>query len=145
MLVAAEMAKIDGADDFYPQGKVPPDYLSTRTMGIATIQADCADLCSAEWIAKLREKLLPHAKEFGLQDIDASALQSSSPRRLTQLISRKVYESGPTGIRYLSRFGHDLENWAFFEPLIITSRRTEPLKEDDPDLLAALTLLKLSF
>lgn len=144
MLAAAELAAIVGDDDFYPRGKVPPDYLSTRTIGVAKVQAECADLGSAEWLARLRTKLLPYAKEFGLTDIDASVLQRSSPRRLTQLISRVAYESAAEGIRYLSRFGHDLENWAFFEPVTILSKRTEVLKEDDPDLVKALEVLKLS-
>jgi hypothetical protein len=145
MLAAAELANIAGEDDFYPRGKVPADYLSTRTMGIARVQAECADLCTSEWIAKLRVKLLPHATEFQLTDIDASVLQRSSPRQLTQLISRLVYDSGATGIRYLSKFGHDLENWALFEPVAILAKRTEALKADDPDLVKALEILKLSF
>jgi hypothetical protein len=71
-------------------------------------------------------------------------LQRSSPRTLTQLISRVIYEDGADGIRYFSKFGYDLENWAFFEPVRILARRTESLKKDDPDLLAALKLLNLS-
>jgi hypothetical protein len=144
MLAAAELAAIAGDNDFYARGKVPPDYLSTRTIGIAKVQAECVDLGSAEWLARLRTKLLPYAREFGLTDIDASVLQKSSPRRLTQLISRVAYESAAEGIRYLSRFGHDLENWAFFEPVAILSKRTEVLKEDDPDLVKGLEILKLS-
>lgn len=103
MLLAAELKEIEGQDDFYPLGKVPPDYLTTRTMGIAEIQAECVDLCSAEWISKLREKMLPHAERFGLKDIDASVIQSTSPRELTQTISRLVWETGCDGIRYLSK------------------------------------------
>jgi hypothetical protein len=144
MLLAAELAAIAGDDDFYPLGKVPPDYLTTRTMGIATVHANCADLCSAEWIANLRVKLVPYAGKFGLKDVDASVLQSTTSRALTQLVSRLVYEDGAVGIRYLSKYGHDLENWAFFEPVMISSQRTEALKEDDPDLVSALTLLKLT-
>jgi len=145
MVTAQGLAEITGEDDFFPQGKVPPDYLSTRTMGIATIQAECADLCSADLIPTIRMKLLPFSEEFGLTDVDASVLQCSSPRRLTQLVSRIVYDTESDGIRYLSRFGHNLENWALFEPVAILSRRTEGLKEDDADLVKALQLLKLSF
>lgn len=144
MIAAAEMALISGEDDFYPRGKVPPEYLNTRTMGVATVQAECADLGNAEWLARLRVKLLPYAKDFGLTDIDASVLQRSSPRRLTQLMSRVVYEDGADGIRYLSKFGNDLENWAFFEPVTILTKRTEGLREDDPDLLQALEILNLT-
>lgn len=100
---------------------------------------------TAEWLAKLQEKLLPFAQEFDLTAIDASILHGSKPRRLTQLMSRVAYDSTAEGIRYSSKFGHDLENWAFFEPVKIVTRRTEILKEDNPQLSEALKILKLKF
>jgi hypothetical protein len=58
------------------------------------------------------------------------------PRRLTQLSSLEVYKAGLNGIYYRSRYGHDLENWALFEPFQIREKRhTETIHLDDPDLL----------
>jgi hypothetical protein len=75
---------------------------------------------------------------FGLDDIDASVLQKTVFRLLTQLVSRIVFYVGFSGIYYLSRYGHDIENWALFEPFQITVRDSEPVRADDSDLHLAL-------
>ena len=139
-LVAAEMAAIDGEDDFYPLGVVPPEWLSTRAMGKAHITAECADICSSTWIDRLRIKFLPLLKEYGLADLDASVLQSSTPREITQKVSRFIYEEKLNGIKYPSKFGHDMENWAFFEPVSVHRESTEIIKPDDPDFIRAVAL-----
>jgi site-specific recombinase XerD len=67
----------------------------------------------------------------------------------TQDVSRFAYEQGPfVGIRYRSRLGDDVLNWAIFEPapdapspfVAVTSTTIEA---DDPDLRAALGVLGL--
>jgi hypothetical protein len=130
---------IDGDDDFYPIGKVPPEWLVNRLMGNATIYANCANIYESAWIDKLRNKLLPNLAEFKLSDIDAAALHTSE-RQVTQRISRIMYEWDLKGIKYPSKFGYDIENWTFFEPVTIDSKATEILKSDDADLLRALAL-----
>jgi hypothetical protein len=63
-------------------------------------------------------------------------------RRLTQLSSLEVYKASLNGIYYRSRYGHDLENWALFEPFQIREKRhAEIINVDDPDLLAACKIL----
>ena len=47
------------------------------------------------------------------------------------------------GIRYLSRLGDDIENWAIFEGTEPYDKRSEEIARDDPDLLAALRTLDL--
>jgi hypothetical protein len=83
-------------------------------------------------------RLLGTAKDF-----DASTLHMDAPRRITQLVSRHVYELGLPGIYYRSRLGHDCENWALFEPFRLTPKDTESIATSDSDLLRALDLLGL--
>lgn len=117
--------------------------MEKRVMGSANVRGDYADVCSSEWISVLRTKLLRHLAQFGLDDLDASVLQRTTPRRFTQLVSRAVSEAGADGIYYRSKYGHDIENWALFEPFKIENARTGPVDPDDPDLAKALQLHSL--
>jgi len=65
---------------------------------------------------------------------------SVSPRFLWECLIR----AGLDGIYYRSRYGHDLENWALFEPFKISSPKV-PLefRPDDLDLQEACRLLGL--
>src|SRR5277367_2441379 len=73
-----------------------------------------------------------------------TVLQQGKPRRLTQLSSLEVYKAGLNGIYYRSRYGHDLENWALFEPFQIrVIGDAEVIRLGDPDLLAACEILGL--
>jgi hypothetical protein len=77
----------------------------------------------------LRQTLASECMKLGLDDLDVSVLQQGKPRRLTQLSSLEVYKAGLNGIYYRSRYGHDLENWALFEPFqirVIGGRRSDP-------------------
>ena len=105
--------------------------------------ANTPDICSSEWISRLRRALAGQLEKFGLDDIDASALQKTAPRILTQLVSRIVFYAGFSGIYYLSKYGHDIENWALFEPFQIAVRDPEPVRIDDSDLQLALRLYSL--
>jgi hypothetical protein len=62
---------------------------------------------------------------------------------LTQNVSAAVYRRGFQGIRYLSKYGHDIENWALFEPTDLTEVINDAIRPDDPDLLEALRLFNL--
>ena len=75
-------------------------------------------------MSHLRHALAADCIVLGLEDLDDSALRQGEPRRLTQLTSLKVNEAAFDGIYYRSRYGHDLENWALFEPFMISSPRT---------------------
>jgi len=60
-----------------------------------------------------------HLQELGIDSFDASILQKTAPRSLTQRVSRIAFGDDLAGIRYLSKHGHDIENWALFEPFQI--------------------------
>jgi hypothetical protein len=141
--LAAELAAIEGEEDHFPLGEVPAEWLQKRILGVATAGGDYADICSSEWISRLRKSLAAHLNRFGIEDIDASVLQKTAPRILTQFVSRIVFYAGFSGIYYLSKYGHDIENWALFEPFRIAVREPEPVRGDDSDLQLALRLHSL--
>ena len=53
----AELAEIEGADDYCPLGEVPLEWVEKRIMGLATADGEYADICSSEWISRLRKLL----------------------------------------------------------------------------------------
>jgi hypothetical protein len=141
----AELAAIEGDDDYCPLGEVPLEWGEKRVMGVATAGGEYADICSSEWIGRLRNLLAAHLVKFGFDDLDASVLQQTAPRNVTQLASRIVFNDGFAGIYYRSKYGHDVENWAVFEPFQINAQDPEPIRLDDPDLQRALRLHSLKF
>ena len=96
-------------------------------------------------MSHLRHELASDCVALGFKDLDDSVLQQGEPRRLTQLASLKVNEAGLDGIYYRSRYGHDLENWALFEPFEIGSPQASiAVRPDDVDLQEACRLLGLN-
>jgi len=85
-----ELAEIAGEDDFWPPGEVPSEWADKRLMGTATASGDYADICSSEWISRLRKLLAIHPEKLGFDDFDTSLLQQTAPRILTQFVSRIV-------------------------------------------------------
>jgi hypothetical protein len=92
-------------DDYCPLGEVPLEWIEKRMMGVATAGGEYADICSSEWISRLRIVLASHLRKFGLDDLDASVLQMTAPRNLTQLVSRVVFSEGLAGIYCRSKYG----------------------------------------
>jgi hypothetical protein len=86
----AELAETEGEDDYCPLGQVPVEWLGKQIMGMATASGEYADICTSEWISRLRTVLAGHLKRFSLDDLDASTLQMTAPRGFTQLVSRVV-------------------------------------------------------
>jgi hypothetical protein len=80
----AELTEIHGEDDYCPLGEVPLEWVEKRVMGVATAGGEYADICSSEWISRLRTVLAGHLERLGLDDLDASVLQMTAPRNLTQ-------------------------------------------------------------
>ena len=138
--LVAELAEIAGDADHVPLGEVPVEWIDKRIMGAATADGDFADICSSEWISRLRISLAVHLDKFGVSDLDASILQKTAPRTLTQFVSRIVFFGDSAGIYYLSKYGHDIENWALFEPFRIHVADSQLILRGDPDLLRALQL-----
>ena len=141
----AELAEIEGEDDYLPLGEVPLEWAEKRVMGVATVGGEYADVCSSEWLSRLRKLLAADLRKFGFDDLDASVLQQTAPRILTQVVSRIVFSKGLAGIYYRSKYGHDIENWALFEPFQIRVWDSESIRPDDPDLRRALQLHSLKF
>jgi RES domain len=140
----AELQAIAEEDDYVPLGTVPSDWCEPRMMGEATVTGTYADIYGASWVSHLRHELASDCVALGIKDLDDSVLQQGEPRRLTQLASLKVNEAGLDGIYYRSRYGHDLENWALFEPFEISSPEVPmAVQPDDVDLQEACRLLGL--
>jgi hypothetical protein len=139
------LADIEGEEDYFPLGEVAVESLRKRILRIATADGEYADNCSSEWISSLRKSLATHLSKLGVEDIDTSVLQKTAPRTLTQFVSRIVFYVRFSGIYYLSKYGHDIENWALFEPFQINARDPETVSVEDRDLQLALRLHSLEF
>jgi len=87
----AELAEIEGEDDYCPLGEVPLEWIEKRMMGVATASGEDADICSSEWISRLRTVLADHLERFGLDDLDASVFaEDSSTKSYAVSIARGV-------------------------------------------------------
>ncbi|HKU21745.1 MAG TPA: RES family NAD+ phosphorylase [Terriglobales bacterium] len=143
--LATELNQIEGENDFYPLGQVPAEWFVARMLGTAAFRGEYADVCGNEWLSRLRSELGPRLlTQFGIHDLDQAVLQAGAPRKLTQMVSRAIFNAGLDGIRYPSKYGSAIENWALFEPFKIEVRRTDPIALDDTDLARALRLLRLA-
>ena len=65
-------------------------------------------------------------------------------RRVTQLASLVVHALGFSGIYYRSRYAHNFENWALFEPFRIRDTASRPIAKNDPALREAVRILGLT-
>lgn len=139
----AELNEIEGVNDFLPLGTVPREWCDERLLGFAHADGDYADIYASGWILLLRHRLAGEWVRLGVSDLDASVLQQHAPRRITQLASLEARRRNFDGIYYRSRFGHDLENWALFEPFRISQEGAEPIAPDDATLREALQMLGL--
>jgi hypothetical protein len=155
LAVVMALADIDGEDDSTPVGVVPRAWLDTRLLGEAVLAGQFVDIGDARSLATLRAPLASRAIHYGIAEIDAAAIRRSAPRGFTQEVSRFVHEwqedTGPVaGIRYRSRYGDGLINWAIFESTTmagspVLSPSTAPLSPNDPELAQALQILSLRF
>jgi hypothetical protein len=147
-VAAAEISTADDEDApvSIPAGVVPAGWLARRRMGTAELRGTFCDVGHADSLAHLRRYLAPRLVHYGIDDLDAGDIRNRAPRRLTQEISRYVFLQAHdgdapafSGIRYSSRLGDNLTNWAIFEPNephVLTS--AAEIDADDPDLRATL-------
>jgi hypothetical protein len=84
----AELTEIDGEDDYCPLGEVPLEWVEKRVMGVATAGGEYADICSSEWIGRLRIVLAGHLEKLGLDDLDASVLQQTATAKSSSINHR---------------------------------------------------------
>lgn len=143
-----DLSGVGPAEGLAP-GTLAAGWLSSRTIGEAQPRGAFADIGHSRSLRLLRERLGADAPGWGVDELDAAAIRLSAPRALTQAVSRIVFEcvqhDGSTqfaGIRYRSRLGDEIDNWAIFErpadPPVLASARSAPVARDDPDLVAAL-------
>jgi hypothetical protein len=137
----AELNEIDGENDFMPLGTLPADWFPPRVIGSAKVFGDYADIYSVEWVNFLRRRLASLCVQLGIDDLDSGVLQRGSPRIITQRASLEAYIQDFAGIYYRSRYGHNLENWALFEPLHFEPEAQRPVTATDPALTKALSIL----
>lgn len=143
LTLIAELRKVAGDDDYTPFGTVPLEWLENRIIGSAVAKGHYADICASVSIGYLRSIMAGELLAFGIGELDASTLQFTAPRLLTQKIARMMYESKFNGIYYRSKYGHDQDNWAIFEPFKIKPQANSTISADDPDLKRALGIHSL--
>jgi hypothetical protein len=139
----AELSEIQGDDDFIALGSVPSEWFEERSMGSASTDGVYADIYATGWVSHLRQRLSKLAIELDMRDVDTATLQRDIPRAFTQHASYEVWLAELDGIYYRSRYGHNLENWALFEPFHLTNVTSTPLNLIDQDLGLALKILGL--
>ncbi|WP_372792175.1 hypothetical protein [Paraconexibacter sp.] len=148
----AALAEIKDEDDDPPTlrgGVVPRDWLTTRRLGSAIVDGRFCDVAEAATLTTLRSALAALLVRHGLDDLDAGDLRTRAPRAFTQAVGRYVYKAtaadgGPfNGVRYRSRLGDDLVNWAIFEGAAITVVDTIEIEPNHAGLRRALELLGL--
>ena len=136
----AELSEIEGEDDFTPLGHVPLAWARPRMLGSAEHVGKYADLYGSDWIGLLRRDLAADCLALGIGELDASVLQGSTARALTQRAARLVFRNAFDGIYCRSKYGHDIQNWALFEPFKLFPKHSKPINLADPELLRALAI-----
>jgi hypothetical protein len=99
----AELSEIEGEDDFTPLGHVPLAWARPRMLGSAEHGGEYADLYGSDWIGLLRRDLAADCLALGIGELDASVLQGSTARALTQRAARLVFRNAFDGIYYRSK------------------------------------------
>ena len=145
--VLAEYDAIEASDDDaapLAAGELPAEWLTVRCLGSASLIGDYVDLGHHATIAELRRALAARLVHYDIDDLDAVTIRLTTPRALTQEISRHIFDRTHEGsrrwdgINYLSKYGDDLENWAIFEPASPATSDVTRIDVDDQDLVRAL-------
>jgi hypothetical protein len=156
--IASELALIEGdsLDERYSAslapGVVSREWLETRAIGNATHDGTFVDVGQSASLAHLRTALATRVLHYGFDDLDAGDLRRRVPRAFTQELSRYIFERARgaddepvAGVRYLSRLGDELVNWAIFETAPPSETSSEPVSPDDADLHAVFERFHLAW
>ncbi len=138
-----------------PSGHLPSTWPRGRRVGSATtvgVYASVGGLRSMAFLNAHRD-LRRLMLTVGVPGLDGAALRLTTPRTLTQRISRIVFDCSGTddrqqfaGIHYLSKYGDDIRCWAVFEQARTGAAGVEaidqrPVDEADAALREALQIL----
>lgn len=128
LLAEMEQIDVDPADQAehptVPAGSLDvDDWTRQRLASSAQLDGRFCVITAVATLSALRPRFHAMAtSEFGLHDLDASALKDARPRKLTQAISQDLWKARSSdgtdacdGIQFLSRHGDDLVLWAIFE------------------------------
>ena len=144
-LFERELSEIDLPDDrLVISGIVPTEWVDGRVLGAASCNGTFADVYHSSWNHYLVEHL-GHAIQG---DFDLGALLRSERRDVTQRVSQLVWGHGDgfDGIRYLSRWGYEIECWALFQPFrTLHPTSVASIDPSDSEFQAALSVHNLRF
>jgi hypothetical protein len=154
-LVTRELAEIDGEGEGVAPGCIDRSWCQARALGSITLRGSFADVGHPDSLDRIQRDLAGRLVHHGIGELDAQVIRHTAPRRLTQEISRYVFEQTTErgarafdGISHLSRLGDDLRSWALFEPvtpaqvkMFVAEGRDVPFEPDHPDFRHALDLL----
>ncbi|MGH7961484.1 MAG: RES family NAD+ phosphorylase [Candidatus Binatia bacterium] len=129
----------------FPIGHVPASYFGKL---LAAFHLDRShkwlDLRSLQTHAHLRETLAAELVEAGYAGAFNFGEMIGSDNRITQLIARWAHDAGYGGVAYPSAHDGKLTCWAIFNRApVIPAGYPEPIRRDDPDLIAAIDLFGL--
>jgi hypothetical protein len=128
-----------------PLGRVPAAYFERR---IAAFRLDRTqrwlDLRSPQTHAFLRGVLASELVAAGYSGAFNFGEIIGADYTITQLIAQWAYDARYSGIAYPSAHDGSLTCWAIFDRAPVTLVGTvEPIRRDDPDLIATITLFGL--
>jgi hypothetical protein len=139
--IELEPGEVDHA--VQPGELIVSDWLTRRRIAPAWVQGTFADVAASASLTYLNSQVATRLSDLGIEEVDGAAVRSGR-RRLTQRISRIVFQCSTSdgrrefdGIRYLSRYGDEFENWAIFEPGAIDPEQPMEIDAGDPDLIEA--------
>jgi hypothetical protein len=153
--VVRELEEIEGEGEGAAPGSIDRSWCEARALGAISLRGTFADVVHADSQARIQGELAGRLVHYGIGELDANSIRHTAPRRLTQEISRYIFEQTSErggrafdGISYLSRLGDDLRSWALFEPVtpaqvkvFVGEGRDAPFEPDHPDFRHALDLL----
>jgi hypothetical protein len=136
-----------GLHDADQAGKIPQEWFATRRLAQFSLSAEnwqALDLRSSRTVQELRSQFGSLFAKKGYQEFDFSHALSQDIG-ITQSISAWAYDNGFKGILYRSRFAIDQTCIAIFEGSQLSDVQASPIDQDDPDLLWAADILRLTF
>jgi hypothetical protein len=128
------------------------NWIEPRHLGSAHLPGTYVDIGASESIAYLRHRLADRFAALGVIEFDLSAL-TAARREVTMEISRFIFELEYReqrrfdGICYPSRLGRNIVCWAIFKddrPASFENKQSRPIDVSDPELVEALSHLRIS-